>query len=349
MKTRFDLIVLVQSYPNLINTVNFALKYGDGDILILVNGERKIYTFLRDTLHKPNITIRLFGHNIFLRSRLFSWLLPLYVCYLYFRIPTYYSTDKLLTYGNWCDIGAIFHFKTQGDRLINLIAFEEKRYLIKSGGFERLPLFIKILNFLTRDLVERKYYFYEQDGKTKVIPKDSFGLVPLDPRIEVVHASREKSYDLIDYRFKDSKTPFVLLVEKNLIKSKALSYYDFIRLNLALYRFGKNNNVSICVKFKPRDRFFFRTFLYRIFGFSILPSSAPAQLFAVHSNCKCLLGFSSSSMAEDYGKPVYCFGSMKDLFSHRVEGNIKSLRQRSFGNKSVFFLDTIRELENLVL
>ena len=349
IKNNFDLIVVVQSYPNLINAVNFILNYGDKDILILVNGDRKIYKFLRDTIRKSNISIRLFGDNIFLRSRFFSWLLPVYVCYLYFRIPVYSCSEKLLTYCNWCDIGAMFHFKTQSNRLINLVAFEEQRYVIKSGGYEKLPLFIKILNFFTGDLVERKHYFYEQDGETKVIPKNSYGMVALDPITEVIKASREKNYNLIEYRFKDSEKPFVLLIEKNLIKSKAISYYGFIKLNLAIYRFSKNNDISICVKFKPRDRFFFRTYFYRLLGFTILTSSAPAQLIAVHKNCKCLLGFSSSSMAEDYGKPVYCFGSIKDLFSHRVDGNIKSLRQRSTGNESVVFLDEIRELENLVL
>jgi hypothetical protein len=346
---KFDLIVIVQSYPNLIDAVNFVLAYGDKNILILVNGDHKIFEFLQGSIQKENISIKLYGNNIFLRSRFFSWLLPLYVCYLHIRMPRFLCTEKLITYGNWCDIGAIFHFKVESNRVTNLVASEEKRYTIESAGYLNLPLFIKILNFFTGDLIERKTYFYEEDGKTKFIERDSYGLVGLDPSTHVLRASREKNYSLIEYSFKESEQPFVLLIEKNLIKSKVISYYGFLKLNLAIYRFSKNNKIAIRIKFKPRDTFFLRRYFYRLFGFTTLSTSAPAQLFAMHKNCKCVIGFSSSAMAENYGKPVYCFGSIKKLFNPTAHGNINSLRQRSIGNESSHFLDDIKDLENLVV
>lgn len=346
---KYHLIVIVQSYPNLIDTMNFVLNYGDKDILILVNGDHKIFNFLRRTIRLPNVSIKLYGNNVFLRSSFFSWLLPVYVCYLNFRIPTYFCTEKLITYGNWCDVGAIFYFKVKSKRLINLVASEEARYTIESAGYLNLPIFIKLLNFFIGDLVERKTYFYEEDGETKFIKRDSYGLVGLDPSTHVIRASREKNYSLIEYSFKESEQPFVLLIEKNLIKSKVISYYGFLKLNLAIYRFSKNNKIAIRIKFKPRDTFFLRRYFYRLFGFTTLSTSAPAQLFAMHKNCKCVIGFSSSAMAENYGKPVYCFGSIKKLFNTTAHGNINSLRQRSIGNESSHFLDDIKDLENLVV
>jgi len=46
MKKEYDLIVLLQSYPNLIHAVNYILDRQDKNILILVNGDKKIYKFV---------------------------------------------------------------------------------------------------------------------------------------------------------------------------------------------------------------------------------------------------------------------------------------------------------------
>tara|TARA_B110001450_G_C17632269_1_gene485726 strand:+ start:369 stop:1457 length:1089 start_codon:yes stop_codon:yes gene_type:complete len=345
-KTKFDLIVIIQSYPNLITAINYILSRADKRTLILVNGDRKIYKFLTKAIKNPRVTIKLYGNNIFLRSSFFSWALCWYVLYLQFRIPKFFCDEELITFGNWCDIGALFHNKVNNLKLTNLIAVEEERYTIKSDRRRGFPLFIRMINFCTNNLVERKHYFYEEDGEIKQIEKDNFGLDPSQIVGKSIKAPRERSYHLIDFDFKDSTQPFILYVEKNLLKSKSTSLYLFVKLNLSLYRFSKSNGLTIRIKFKPRDSFFIRRFFYRLLGFTILPTYAPAQIFAKHKNCACVIGFSSSAMAENYGKRVYCFGSIKESFNHSVDKHINSLKQRSVGS-DVVFLKKLMDLENL--
>ena len=123
MKKEYDLIVLLQSYPNLIHAVNYILDRQDKNILILVNGDKKIYKFVNQIFQNQgnNVTSKIYGSNIFLRSKIFSWLLPAYVIYLHFRVPTYRCKDVLITYGNWCDVGGLFFSKTKSQNIINLI------------------------------------------------------------------------------------------------------------------------------------------------------------------------------------------------------------------------------------
>ena len=73
MKVNYDLIVLVQSYPNLIDSANFALSHDNKkEVLILVVGDRKIYKFLKETIKKPNITIKRFGSYLFLDQNIYT-------------------------------------------------------------------------------------------------------------------------------------------------------------------------------------------------------------------------------------------------------------------------------------
>ncbi len=345
-KNNFDLIVIIQSYPNLISALNYVLSYGDKDILILINGDRKILEFLLKVIKNPRISIKLYGNNAFLRSRLLSWALPLYVLYLQMRIPVYSCKEELITFGNWCDIGALFHKKIISKKLTNLVAAEEERYNIITDQRKQFPIYVKMINFFTNNLIERKRYLYEEKGEIKEIKKDNFGINPAKILAKHLMAPRERNYDLINFDFDESSQPYVLYIEKNLLKSKATSLYRFIKLNLSIYKLSKKNRLKVRVKFKPRDSFFIRKFFYKLLGFTILPTAAPAQVFANHKNCICIIGFSSSAMAEKYDKKVYCFGSIKESFNPSVYGNINSLRQRSKGN-NIVFIETLRELENL--
>ena len=72
MKKKYDLIVLLQSYPNLIHAVNYVLERKDENILILVNGDKKIYKFVNNIFkNHSNVTSKIYGNNIFLRRDLF--------------------------------------------------------------------------------------------------------------------------------------------------------------------------------------------------------------------------------------------------------------------------------------
>tara|TARA_X000000368_G_C23047504_1_gene719800 strand:+ start:1512 stop:2573 length:1062 start_codon:yes stop_codon:yes gene_type:complete len=348
MKNNFDLIVLLQSYPNLINAVNYIFKKKEKKILILVNGDKNIYKYLKQVFNQAtNIMIKLYGDNIFLKSGILSRLLPFYVTYLYLRIPIYNCKEMLITYGNWCNVGSLFYYKINSQKIINLIAYEEARYTIKSLGNLKLPLYIKLINFFTNNLVERKKYFKEEDGVSKFINRESFGLVKQENIYKTINAKREREYHQLKDCVDTYKLPFILYIEKNILKANSISYLNFLKLNISIYRLSKNNQLPICVKFKPTDKYFFRKFFYKLLGFKILSSHLPAQLYSIQDNCKFIIGFSSSSMAENYGKSVYSFGSIKTLFFPSVNGNIESLRQRSYGNDFCVFLETRKDLENI--
>lgn len=343
-KKVYDLVILIQSYPNLITAMNYALSRSGLSTLILVNGDMHIYKFLKQCIKDDNIEIKVYGNNIFLRSRLFSWALCLYVVYLHCRIPTYCCKEELITYGNWCDTGALFHHKISAEKITNLIANEESRYTIKSDNRKEFPLYIQLLNRLTDGMIERKHYYYKEDGQVKEINKDNFGIDPSCIQAKNVFAPRERSYELIEFDFKTSDQPFILYIEKNLLKTKATSFYKFIKINLSLYRMSRSNNLRIFVKFKPRDNYFFRRFFYRLIGFSILPAHVPAQFFAKSEKCACVVGFSSSSMSEKYGKKVYCFGSIHEVFNESAYKHVNSLKQRAEGS-GVIFIKSLIDLE----
>ena len=347
MKKKYDLIVLLQSYPNLIHAINYIFDNKEKKILILINGDLNIYKFLIKLFDQANIEVKIYGNNIFITSGILSRLLPLYVVYLNKVIPKLYCDELLLTFGNWCNVGALFVDKINSNNVTNLIAYEEKKYLIKSSETDKLPLFIKIINYYTKNLVERKKYFYEEKGNLKFIKRDSYGLVKQENINKTIHAKRERNYDEIKKYINFIDEPFILYIEKNLIKSKAISYINFIKLNISIFRMSKKNKIPIYIKFKPRDIFFLRKHFYKLLGFKILASHFPAQLYAIQNNCKFIIGFSSSSMAENYNKKVYSFGSIKNLFKQNVYGNINSLKERSYGNKSCIFLKSILDLENL--
>ena len=347
MKKKYDLIVLLQSYPNLIHAINYIFDNKEKKILILINGDLNIYKFLIKLFDQANIEVKIYGNNIFITSGILSRLLPLYVVYLNKVIPKLYCDELLLTFGNWCNVGALFVDKINSNNVTNLIAYEEKKYLIKSSETDKLPLFIKIINYYTKNLVERKKYFYEEKGNLKFIKSDSYGLVKQENINKTIHAKREREYKKFKNLVNFNNEQFILHIEKNILKSNAISLVNFIRLNISIFRMGKKNGVPIYIKFKPRDKYFFRKYFYKLFGFKIAHSHFPAQLFAIQDKCIFIIGFSSSSMAENYNKPVYCFGSIKNLFNPSVYGNINSLRERSYGNKSCIFLKSSLDLENL--
>jgi len=243
MKNYFDLIVLIQSYPNLIHALNYALNNCDKKVLILINGDRNIFKFVNNIIKHENITTQIYGNNIFLTSRIFSWLLPIYVIYLNFRIPTFESNKKLITYSNWCNIGALFHFKTKSKIVSNLIAYQEERYTIQGIGTKNLPLYITILNFFTNDMLERKRYIYEEDGQTKSVESHSYGIRKRINISATIHAPREGEYSLI----KESITTSVLIANREATSLRWRGNFGYISTFVIYTACRPANSQQLCV------------------------------------------------------------------------------------------------------
>ena len=59
MKKKYDLIVLLQSYPNLIHAINYIFDNKEKKILILINGDLNIYKFLIKLFDQANIEVKI--------------------------------------------------------------------------------------------------------------------------------------------------------------------------------------------------------------------------------------------------------------------------------------------------
>ena len=59
-------------------------------------------------------------------------------------------------------------------KLTNLVAAEEERYNIITDQRKQFPIYVKMINFFTNNLIERKRYLYEEKGEIKEIKKDNF-------------------------------------------------------------------------------------------------------------------------------------------------------------------------------
>ena len=62
MKKKYDLIVLLQSYPNLIHAINYIFDNKEKKILILINGDLNIYKFL------IKVALKTLGRKLFFLS-----------------------------------------------------------------------------------------------------------------------------------------------------------------------------------------------------------------------------------------------------------------------------------------
>ena len=343
----YENIVVVQSYPNLVDACNFVLKRKDERSLFLINGDLSIEKFARNLFKEKNIEVIRYGNALFLRHKPFSFLRIFYVAFLLIRIPKFECTNLLVTFGNWCDVGAIFLTKVKHQHAINLIAYEEKKYRITPGA-SKLPHYIMLMNQFMVTKVESKVYFY-RDPSMHERALRGYGLEASISFSEELHASREKDYTLIPPVAVGDGVDFVLYIEKNITKSKSGSVWSLVRLSIAIRRFAAANDIKIMVKFKPRDTRLMRSWFYRALGFRIVDAATPAQLYAISRHCLCVIGFASSSMAENYGKDLYCLSSINRLFSASVVGNVESLRQRSQGNGRLHFFEDLNQLETLKL
>ena len=208
-------------------------------------------------------------------------------------------------------------------------------------------MYIRAVNRFTDNSLEGKKYYYKEDGIVKSIPRKIYGLKHSKSVDKTIYASRDKNFDLLKGLHKSQSKRYILYIEKNLFKSESISFNNFLKLNKAISRLRKNAQMDIYVKFKPRDKPYFRWIYYHFLGFSVLPSYVPAQLYAIDEKCYFIIGFASSSMAQNYQKPTYVFSSIKNLFKPNVYGNVNSLRQRSSTNSNCIFLEDLEELENL--
>ena len=89
--------------------------------------------------------------------------------------------------------------------------------------------------------------------------------------------------------------------------------------------------------------------VFKFLGYGVLATRAPVQFYCSSDNCKMILGFTSSALAIDYGKPFVCLASLEDTFTNSLEANIASMKERAETDQlNIVFIKELDELYEYV-
>ena len=169
---KFDGVILIQSYPNILDVKDY-IDNTCRNILVISILDKNIQKFLKYNA-KSNIEFIHFGHYIYFRKRIFRLFLPLYIFFIYLKIPRIDCKKLIITYHNWCDFGALPLSKVCANEKETWVSFCEDRYNVSFNYNSPFPFYIKLINKLSNNLVVPKSYLsYVKGNKVKL---SGFGL-----------------------------------------------------------------------------------------------------------------------------------------------------------------------------
>ena len=332
----FDNIFIIQSYPNLIELLSKLPSY-KGHNAIIVNLDRDIYRFLKQ-IKQLNAEVFCFGDARFFRSRLYRPFIKIYIKYFERSLPRFRTKRLVLTYGNWCDVGCLYLKHIEFGILENWIAFEEQRYEIIDVPEKALTGYLKTIDDLAPGLLVLKDYVSYIKQDRVILP--GVGLKDLQnvfPHTEQKYVKQAKNVTFEGSGAFELDKEFVLFIEREIVRSQNTSWFSLFKLLLNLKRTTAELGIRTAIKFKPRQFTFRKYFFYRLFGFAVLPREVPAQVYAFQEACIGIIGFTSSSMANDYGKPVISLSCLRGYFKKPMVNNVESMRQRTANVNGLYF------------
>ena len=124
------------------------LENEEQKIAVVVSLDHKIFNFLKRFVRKKNITFFLFGNASVYRHGFYRPIRLIYTAFLGLCIPRLNAKELILTYGNWTDIGSIYLKKFKCERIIQYVAYEEKRYKIVTSSNQKMSLTHNYLNLV---------------------------------------------------------------------------------------------------------------------------------------------------------------------------------------------------------
>jgi hypothetical protein len=344
----FDKVYIIQSYPNLTFLTN-KLFEEKSKVAVIVSLDRSIYKFLK-RLNIKNVTIFLVGNAIVYRKSLFWPIRKLYTQYIWYRIPVLTTNTLIITYANWVDVGALYLKKISFEVLEQYIAYAEKRYDISSDQNINFSSFQKFIQTKTNGLIENKKY--NSFVKKKKVVMSGVGLVNLKniwPNIKTYNVKNSNQINELAINSYILDKPFFLFMDKDLVKSKQISWLKLIILYYNIKLIFKKKKIKIAFKFKPRHFSFFKYLILKIIGYKILPTEPPSQLFASQKKCIGIIGFTSSSMSTDYEKKLISLSTLKNTFNKSLIGNIESMKQRNESKSDkIIFIEYLSQLANII-
>jgi hypothetical protein len=343
----YDKIYVIQSYPNLHFLTN-KLYNEKCKVAVIVSLDKSIFKFFKK-LKIKNIDIYNFGNAKIYRHSIFSPIRKLYTNFLWYKIPKLRTKTLCITYANWADIGAFYIKKIDFKYLEQYIPSTEERYDVISNPNKKLNGFLKFVYDKTDGLIENK--IYENEIKGKKIKINGVGLKCLKSMYPKIKIENVKESNLINDKVFDSyfiDEPFYIFVDKDLIKSKQISWLKLFNLYRNVNKVFKRKKIKIGFKFKPRHYSVIKYFLLKLIGFHILNTESPSQIFINHPKCIGVIGFTSSSMSVKYKKKIISLSSLENTFRVNLTGNIESMNQRNSYSDKIVFIKNLSELsENI--
>jgi len=342
---RYDKIYVIQSYPNLHFLTN-KLYNEKCKVAVIVSLDKSIFKFFKK-LKIKNIDIYNYGNALIYRHSIFSPIRKLYTKFLWYKIPKFRTKTLCITYANWADIGAFYIKKVDFQFLEQYIPYTEERYDVISSPNKKFNGFLKFVYDKTDGLIENKVYEYEIKGKKSKI--NGVGLKCLKSRYPKIKIKNVQETNLINKKVFDSyfvNEPFYIFVDKDLIKSKQISWLKLFNLYRNVNREFKRKKIKIGFKFKPRHYSYIKYVLLKLIGFHILKTEPPSQVFINHSKCIGVIGFTSSSMSVKHSKKIISLSSLENTFRVKLTGNIESMKQRNLYSNKIIFIKNISDLAN---
>lgn len=341
----YETVIVVQSFPILTHVMNNIEKLKK-PLCVVVSFNRDVSKFIR-AVSSADIDIISVGFGYLLRK---SFLKPLRLSYIKaahsrgLRI----STNKLImTCYNWCDVSAVFIDAMKFKKLTIWTPYEENRYSFKTDNEVKLSSHYHYINSITNGLIERKKFFLS-NGQ---LIGQTIGLVSDHPKIrdaEIIGVEQIKN--VIPYHVEKFNIghDYILLVERELMRTKHISIIDYLKLLKSLRKLSLNTGLKVYVKFKPRHYYLFKHALFKAFGIKAMPVWVPAQYYCFNQECKMIIGFTSSALSINYEKPFYSLAKLKNIFKSDLSGNVNSMMHRAQSNpRHMHFLTDLSEVELL--
>ena len=343
----FEEIVIIQSYPSLINTYEI-LKRSNKSKLLIVIGDKSLEQFFNIAFDSSNIKIIRFGDYSLLGTKLKKIFFPIHLIFLKFTVRNYKCNKLYITFKDWADICTIQIAKISSKERICINPSEASQYKLSDRRPHSFYDFIYLYfhKILMNEILVLKKTKPKLNRKClvginhKYLTKNNYRIIN---KIEVPDTKV-----LDDFPFQTIKVnkKGVLFIEKDLFSLNLVSknnYWIFIKELVEKY---KINGLKVYLKFKPRN---YRSSLakkYSRYGMKVLPSFIPLQLYFKDPLILLGVGFTSSGMAYESDFHILSFvNAIKTEESAKtiIDKSVKNTIIRA-GNKKIRFPGSVDEL-----
>ena len=346
----FDEIVVIQSYPSLINTYEI-LKSSNKPKLLIVIGDKSLEQFFNIAFDSSNIKITRFGDYSLLSTKLKKIFFPIHLIFLKFTVREYKCNKLYITFKDWADICAIQIPKISSKEKICINPFEASQYKISDRNPSSFYDFIYLYfhkTLMSKILVLKK-------TKPKLNRKCLVGInhhYLVENNYRIINKTEISDTKVLDeFPFKKIKVnkKGVLFIEKDLFSLNLVSkknYWAFIAELVDKY---KKDGLKVYLKFKPRNYSVPLARKYSKYGMNVLPSFIPLQLYYKDPLILLGIGFTSSGMAYESNFHILSFvNAVKTEESAKmiIDKSVKNTIIRA-GNKKIRFPASVEELVKL--